>query len=81
MVPGHHIEQEVLLPGCHLQRGHRGNDSGRDQRPDESTQRGIVIIQIKLKIPNTEHICVSVLYSAAANTDLCKGGKHKAAKW
>lgn len=40
MVSGHHLQQEVLLPRCHLQRRHRGNDCRRDQRPDQSAQRG-----------------------------------------
>lgn len=40
MVSGHHLQQEVLLTRCHLQRRHRGNDCRRDQRPDQSTQRG-----------------------------------------
>lgn len=44
MVSGHHLQQEVLLPRCHLQRRHRGNDCGWDQRPDQSTQRGVCVM-------------------------------------
>lgn len=40
MVSRHNVQQEVLLPRCHLQRRHRGNDCGRNQKPDQSTQRG-----------------------------------------
>lgn len=42
MVSGHHLQQEVLLPGRDLPRRHCGNDRGRDQRPDQSAQRGMM---------------------------------------
>lgn len=45
MVSRYHLQQEVLLPRCHLQRKHRGNDRGRDQKPDQSTQGGQSVLR------------------------------------
>lgn len=59
MVSGHHLQQEVLLPGCNLQRRHRGNDRGRDQRPDQSTQRGTTIgLVTQSLVLNTRQKCI-----------------------
>lgn len=46
MVSGHHLQQKVLLPGRDLPRRHCGNDRGRDQRPDQSAQRGMMTTRL-----------------------------------
>lgn len=46
MVSGHHLQQKVLLPGRNLPRRHCGNDRGRDQRPDQSAQRGMMTTRL-----------------------------------
>ncbi|KAK1877349.1 N-alpha-acetyltransferase 60 [Dissostichus eleginoides] len=71
MVPGHHLQQEVLLPRGHLQRRHRGNDSGRDQRPDQSAQRGSLLLDsLKEHISTTaqDHCKAIYLHVLTTNT-------------